>query len=278
MSADQKSNSGEARGGGHAHEGDVARRGRGRAEWAGEGRGEREERIRAQVEERIERAKALQEEHERRAREWVEAKLERARAVHDQYSERLGGRERILASARALFIDKGYLVTSMQDIAEAAGLRKASIYHHFRDKEALFSEIVLEEMSSSTERLRAVIERDGPLRDSLFELAREQLESTRNDGGRRLMMDFQKNVPEERHENVHAMLRTWIDEFTVIFRRATDRGEIIAIDPRVAALFFFHMGAAWAWHGMDDPTLLPPDPESGAGTVVNVLLNGLRPR
>ena len=71
------------------------------------------------------------------------------------------------------------------------------------------------------------------------------------------------------------MLQRWVDEFAILFDRAIERGEIAPIDPRVAALFFFHMGAAWTFHGMEDPSLLPPDPETGARTLISVLLHGL---
>ncbi len=37
----------------------------------------------------------------------------------------------------------------MREIAEAAGLRKATIYHHFADKEELFTAIVMAEVVAS---------------------------------------------------------------------------------------------------------------------------------
>ncbi|MFH1467643.1 MAG: TetR/AcrR family transcriptional regulator [Pseudomonadota bacterium] len=45
--------------------------------------------------------------------------------------------DRILAVARNLFVQQGYTATSMRQIAEAVGIGKATIYHHFPDKEAI---------------------------------------------------------------------------------------------------------------------------------------------
>ena len=56
-------------------------------------------------------------------------------------------REKILNTATQLFIQKGSEKTSMQDIAQTAGISKGAIYHHFKSKD----EIVLAVMRSRQE-------------------------------------------------------------------------------------------------------------------------------
>jgi AcrR family transcriptional regulator len=46
-------------------------------------------------------------------------------------------RERILKAAGRLFEERGYYETGMGDIAEEAGMGRASVYYHFSDKEAI---------------------------------------------------------------------------------------------------------------------------------------------
>lgn len=46
-------------------------------------------------------------------------------------------------AATALFLEKGYQATSMDDIAAAAQVSKQTIYTHFANKEALFADLVL---------------------------------------------------------------------------------------------------------------------------------------
>lgn len=50
-------------------------------------------------------------------------------------------RQTILEKALELFTDKGYEGSSMEDIAKAVGIRKASLYAHFNGKESIFSAI-----------------------------------------------------------------------------------------------------------------------------------------
>ena len=48
-------------------------------------------------------------------------------------------RERLLVSAERLFSERGYTAVTLRDIADAVGIRQASLYHHFPEgKEQLF--------------------------------------------------------------------------------------------------------------------------------------------
>lgn len=51
-------------------------------------------------------------------------------------------RRAILEAARALFLTHGLSATSVDAIADAAGVSKATIYSHFADKHALFGAII----------------------------------------------------------------------------------------------------------------------------------------
>ncbi len=51
-------------------------------------------------------------------------------------------RDEIVAAARKLFAEQGYVSTSMRDIAEATGLLPGSLYTHFKSKAQLVEEVV----------------------------------------------------------------------------------------------------------------------------------------
>jgi len=51
-------------------------------------------------------------------------------------------RRQILETAARLICERGYLGTSLRDIADACGLTKAGLYHHCRSKEHLLLEIM----------------------------------------------------------------------------------------------------------------------------------------
>lgn len=68
-------------------------------------------------------------------------------------------RQIILEKALELFTDKGYEGSSMEDIAKAVGIRKASLYAHFDGKESIFAAVfedILKEYVCSIGELTAV--------------------------------------------------------------------------------------------------------------------------
>jgi len=64
-------------------------------------------------------------------------------------------RQQLFAVALELFAERGYRATTMDDIAEAAGVTKPLVYQHFSSKRALYLELV---DSVSAELLAAISE------------------------------------------------------------------------------------------------------------------------
>ena len=53
-------------------------------------------------------------------------------------------RSRIKNAARNLFYEKHYDITTMEEIAEAAGLRRSTLYLHYKDKSEILVDIIVE--------------------------------------------------------------------------------------------------------------------------------------
>src|SRR4051812_23928118 len=79
-------------------------------------------------------------------------------------------RSDIVSAALRLFAAKGFAATRLDDVAEAAGIAKGTIYLYFETKEELFREVVRQELLPTLDRIEAAIAaHQGPAAD-LFRL------------------------------------------------------------------------------------------------------------
>jgi len=67
-------------------------------------------------------------------------------------------KEKIKTVAVDLFYKKGYFATSMSDIARGSGIRKATIYYHYANKEDLLFDILKTAMADLEQYLAASLE------------------------------------------------------------------------------------------------------------------------
>ncbi len=88
--------------------------------------------------------------------------------------------DRLLTAAAALFAERGYGGTSMADIAERVGVRKASLYNYYPSKEELLLDLLRRAMRSWEESCLPGLDGPGPAADRLWGYLRSSVELTRH--------------------------------------------------------------------------------------------------
>jgi len=146
-------------------------------------------------------------------------------------------RDQILNAAAELIAVHGYHKTSMDAVAIAVGIQKASLYHHFDSKEAI------------------VIALHRSINDMLFELHRVRTEAGSTTAGRqlfeimmdivslaethpghlRILFDHYRELPEVMHKQVIARRKAYRDLVIQVLKRGTAEGEFGYIDADFAA-------------------------------------------
>lgn len=128
-------------------------------------------------------------------------------------------REKLLDAAQGLVQDRGFNGVSFQDLADAVGLKKPSVFHHFRNKDELarslmercrttygarYGEILEREEMSEPEKLREIarVFEEGLRQDRLCLLG--ALSTTRNEYSDELKNELQETAGQviERYEQV----------------------------------------------------------------------------
>ena len=100
-------------------------------------------------------------------------------------------REQLLDVGRALFAEKGYDATSVEEIAAQAAVSKPVVYEHFGGKEGLYAVVVDREMRTLLESVTGALTFEGHPREVLEQAALALLTyiETSTDGFRILVRD-----------------------------------------------------------------------------------------
>ena len=85
----------------------------------------------------------------------VSAKVETAKPASNRAERAAERREAIIAAAMDEFVTQGFAATRLDDVAKRAGVAKGTIYLHFKDKEALFEELIRTAIVPLVNRLAA---------------------------------------------------------------------------------------------------------------------------
>jgi AcrR family transcriptional regulator len=86
----------------------------------------------------------------------------------------------IVAAALDEFVARGFTATRLDDVAKRAGVAKGTIYLHFKDKEALFEELVRTAIVPVVERITTPPAAIGTIRDALEMFANTFIQEVAN--------------------------------------------------------------------------------------------------
>jgi AcrR family transcriptional regulator len=98
----------------------------------------------------------------------------------DPKPRRGGSREAIVTAAQRLFLERGFGAVSMDELAEAAGVARRTLYNQFASKEEIFREMLLRVSRQLEDAFPPGIETQGEVEDVLRVIARMILELHKN--------------------------------------------------------------------------------------------------
>jgi len=137
----------------------------------------------------------------------------------------------ILKAAEDEFVLHGYKGTSMQSIADRAGLPKANIHYYFKNKANLY-QVVLEDIISNWNEVLDDMTPDSDPTEVLTRFIRSkmQMSYTNPNGSKIFAMEIIQGAPHIK-QYISKDMRVWVKEKTCVIQSWIDQGKMAAIDP-----------------------------------------------
>ncbi|MFF0116770.1 TetR/AcrR family transcriptional regulator [Streptomyces prasinus] len=172
--------------------------------------------------------------------------------------------------------DYGYLGVSLDDIAKAVDVKKASLYHHFPGgKPALFMEVADHYTKEASALLQSALATPGTLRDKLLALAASYSQGTYNSALSNQIYYATRHLDDDQRAEVsHAYVRGLIQPVTDLMAQAVATGELREADPGFLSTAFLEL-AGTVDFPQDDRT--PAAADRLAQDVVDLFLRGAGP-
>jgi AcrR family transcriptional regulator len=142
-------------------------------------------------------------------------------------------RKSIILTAKRLFVEKGYFNTSMRDIAKEAGVSTGALYHHFKSKEEIASEIYRETVEKIKERLETALREGKGTKEKITGIIRELLILAEED---RYTMEYALYVKHREILDVPVCSAEPMELLKKFCRKEIEKGRIRDIDPELCAV------------------------------------------
>ncbi|MEM9304256.1 MAG: TetR/AcrR family transcriptional regulator [Pseudomonadota bacterium] len=150
-------------------------------------------------------------------------------------------RDRLLDAAQAMVQDRGIHAVSFQHLADAVGLSKPSVFHHFPNKDALAVALIERCQTSYAERYQAVMASNRSAPEKLDAIA-ALFEASIAENHLCLLAALGLSapvLPDDVNDELEATANAVIARYTQIFEQGRDEGSLVFEgSPAEAAMAF----------------------------------------
>ena len=179
----------------------------------------------------------------------------------------------ILERACELFDSKGYGDTSLQDIADAVGIARPSIYHYFASKEAILVTIVEGAISTRDDIIADVRTSEAAPDERLRSLlTRVGASTAHNPAGLRLVLNASAALPNDLRRRDVASRRAMFELMSEVLGVGIDAGLFRPADERATAATIIAALTGLQYRDIGGVSMTP---DEATANLVDALLDGV---
>lgn len=147
----------------------------------------------------------------------------------------------ILEIATKLFLQNGYKIVSMDDVANACNVTKATIYYYYSTKAELYTDCMIMMMVRISENISKVLANEKPLKTRLYQLIKIHLSATEDIDLNNFMRDAKVNLSEEQQEQMKQSEEKMHEAIQHVLMEAMEKGEIPHHDGKFVTQLFLSL-------------------------------------
>jgi TetR/AcrR family transcriptional regulator len=159
----------------------------------------------------------------------------------------------ILDAAKHVFLDADFSAVTVEDVARAAGLSRATLYQYFKGKQEIYTALLLRDLDGMVGGLKKSLIEGDSCKNNLFRMTTEYMNFFRDHQEYFRSLSFfylpgrKEALPEDAAEQVRIKLDEGISTIERAIQLGIDRKEARAMDARAATLSLWGqwMGCAY---------------------------------
>ncbi|MBS4196783.1 TetR/AcrR family transcriptional regulator [Lederbergia citri] len=182
-------------------------------------------------------------------------------------------KEIILDVATRLFLEHGYKIVSMDDVAQTCGVTKATIYYHYSTKAELFTDAMVKMMVRIRKEMNQLLSGNRPLKERLHTFSKTFLRATIDIDLTSFFKEANASLSTEQIQEIKEAEEQMYKVLEEAFNEAILKGEISKVDPKFAAHAFVSLLTIGNYKDSHEKPLFPI--EEMADQIVEFYWNGL---
>ncbi|MGH1383614.1 TetR/AcrR family transcriptional regulator [Kordia sp.] len=140
-------------------------------------------------------------------------------------------KEEIVGTAEMLFKKKGYSAVTMRDIAQAMGIKAASLYNHIQSKQQILSDIIIQIGEQFTEGMSEIVAAENTTSiQKLEQIIKLHVQITMDNPSKMATMNNDWMHLEEKLDYYLQLRRNYEQSFRQILQEGIDKGELIDVN------------------------------------------------
>ncbi|PEL14043.1 TetR/AcrR family transcriptional regulator [Bacillus sp. AFS017336] len=180
----------------------------------------------------------------------------------------------IVENAIQLFLQNGYQLVSMDDVAKKCGVTKATVYYYYPTKADLFTDAMVQMMLRISDRIAEILSTEKSLKENLHEMVKVHLRATFEIDLKTFTKEAKVSLSDEQLQQMNNAEETMYNVIEKAMTTAIENGEIPKGNPKFYTQLFFAILSIGNYKDTDQKSIFSTIDEM-AEQIIDFFWNGI---